>query len=142
MPIVKFQVNNESAIRFYKNFGFDIVETKEQYYKRIDPADAFVLEKKIKKENGVSESQSDISPRNFNRAYKIKYLIEFFVLFCFCEASLSIILKSLFNRFNKIQKSVETISLIVFTDSHFNHSLQKMYSEMSNLQKHLTLSTT
>ena len=27
------QVNNESAIEFYKKFGFNIVETKEQYYK-------------------------------------------------------------------------------------------------------------
>ena len=42
------QINNESAIEFYKNFGFDIVETKEQYYKRIEPADAHVLEKKLK----------------------------------------------------------------------------------------------
>jgi ribosomal protein S18 acetylase RimI-like enzyme len=42
-------VNNESAIRFYQNFGFDIVETKEQYYKRIEPADAHVLEKKLTK---------------------------------------------------------------------------------------------
>jgi len=42
------QVNNDDAINFYKNFGFDIVETKEQYYKRIEPADAYVLEKKLK----------------------------------------------------------------------------------------------
>ena len=27
------QVNNDSAIEFYKKFGFNIVETKEQYYK-------------------------------------------------------------------------------------------------------------
>ncbi|XP_023319495.1 N-alpha-acetyltransferase 50 [Eurytemora carolleeae] len=39
------QVNNDSAIEFYKKFGFSIVETKEQYYKRIEPADAHVLEK-------------------------------------------------------------------------------------------------
>ena len=58
------QVNNESAIEFYKKFGFNIVETKEQYYKvspmmiliivtvlifqRIEPADAHVLEKFLK----------------------------------------------------------------------------------------------
>ncbi len=41
------QINNDSAIEFYKRFGFDIVETKEQYYKRIEPADAHVLEKKV-----------------------------------------------------------------------------------------------
>ena len=45
------QVNNEDAINFYKNFGFDIVETKQQYYKRIEPADAYVLEKKLKPSN-------------------------------------------------------------------------------------------
>eukprot|EP00095_Tigriopus_kingsejongensis_P011568 maker-scaffold1091_size63258-snap-gene-0.12 protein:Tk11568 transcript:maker-scaffold1091_size63258-snap-gene-0.12-mRNA-1 annotation:"N-acetyltransferase " len=42
------QVNNESAIRFYQKFGFDIVETKAQYYKRIEPADAHVLEKRLR----------------------------------------------------------------------------------------------
>ena len=60
------QINNESAIEFYKKFGFNIVETKEQYYKvlidllwtflswnylqRIEPADAHVLEKYLKPE--------------------------------------------------------------------------------------------
>lgn len=39
------QVNNESAIEFYRKFGFQIVETKDQYYKRIEPAGAHVLEK-------------------------------------------------------------------------------------------------
>lgn len=43
------QVNNESAIDFYKKFGFEIVETKEHYYKRIEPADAHVLQKTIRK---------------------------------------------------------------------------------------------
>lgn len=41
------QISNEGAINFYRNFGFDVVETKEAYYKRIDPADAHVLEKKL-----------------------------------------------------------------------------------------------
>jgi len=41
------QINNESAIEFYKKFGFSIVETKQQYYKKIEPADAHVLEKFI-----------------------------------------------------------------------------------------------
>nr|ACO11824.1 Probable acetyltransferase san [Lepeophtheirus salmonis] len=51
------QANNEGAIEFYKNFGFDIVGTKEQYYKRIEPADAHVLEKQLrpsKQVNGVA----------------------------------------------------------------------------------------
>ena len=55
-------MNNESAIEFYKKFGFNIVETKEQYYKRIEPADAHVLEKFLKEDqqtpmqcNGVGE---------------------------------------------------------------------------------------
>lgn len=41
-------MNNEGAIGFYKKFGFEIVETKEHYYKRIEPADAHVLQKTIR----------------------------------------------------------------------------------------------
>lgn len=43
------QVNNDSAIEFYKKFGFEIVETKKQYYKRIEPSDAYVLQKTLAK---------------------------------------------------------------------------------------------
>ncbi|CAF1054161.1 unnamed protein product [Brachionus calyciflorus] len=43
------QINNEVAIEFYKKFGFEIVEKKEQYYKRIEPSDAFVLKKSFGK---------------------------------------------------------------------------------------------
>ncbi|KAI0223000.1 N-alpha-acetyltransferase 50, partial [Lamellibrachia satsuma] len=39
------QINNDSAIKFYEKFGFEIVERKTSYYKRIEPADAFVLQK-------------------------------------------------------------------------------------------------
>lgn len=52
------QVNNEGAIDFYKKFGFEIVETKEHYYKRIEPADAHVLQKTLRKtgqSNGIHE---------------------------------------------------------------------------------------
>ena len=67
-------MNNESAIEFYKKFGFNIVETKEQYYKRIEPADAHVLEKFLKEDqqtdhskisNGVGEVlMQNLSPTN------------------------------------------------------------------------------
>ncbi|CAH1971617.1 unnamed protein product [Acanthoscelides obtectus] len=48
------QVNNEVAINFYKKFGFEIVETKEHYYKRIEPADAYVLQKTLRKSGQVN----------------------------------------------------------------------------------------
>ena len=37
------QISNEDAIKFYEKSGFAIVEKKENYYKRIEPADAYVL---------------------------------------------------------------------------------------------------
>lgn len=53
------QLNNDGAIEFYKKFGFKIVETKEHYYKRIEPADAYVLEKILKQTaNGNGEGRS------------------------------------------------------------------------------------
>jgi len=55
------QVNNEGAINFYRNFGFDIVETKQNYYKRIDPADAYVLEKKLPAGGGSGSSTNGTS---------------------------------------------------------------------------------
>lgn len=42
------QINNESAIDFYQKFGFEIIETKKNYYKRIEPADAHVLQKSLR----------------------------------------------------------------------------------------------
>lgn len=50
------QINNEGAIEFYKKFGFEIVETKEHYYKRIEPADAHVLQKSLKKSNSSTSN--------------------------------------------------------------------------------------
>ncbi|KAH7725193.1 acetyltransferaseGNAT family protein [Aphelenchoides avenae] len=45
------QTNNESAVEFYKNFGFTVVGTAQQYYKRIEPDDAFILEKAVNQRN-------------------------------------------------------------------------------------------
>uniref|UniRef100_U5EWV7 N-terminal methionine N(alpha)-acetyltransferase NatE n=1 Tax=Corethrella appendiculata TaxID=1370023 RepID=U5EWV7_9DIPT len=56
------QVNNEGAIEFYKKFGFEIVETKQQYYKRIEPADAHVLQKTLNtKRNNNNNNNSSSS---------------------------------------------------------------------------------
>ena len=57
-------MNNEDAINFYKNFGFDIVETKQQYYKRIEPADAYVLEKKLKLAGGKTKQVTQVNGVN------------------------------------------------------------------------------
>lgn len=56
------QVNNDCAIEFYQKFGFEIVETREQYYKRIEPAGAHVLEKNLRKSSETSVD-SDISTK-------------------------------------------------------------------------------
>lgn len=38
-------------MEFYKNFGFQVVGTAQQYYKRIEPDDAFILEKAVNQRN-------------------------------------------------------------------------------------------
>uniref|UniRef100_A0A182K670 N-terminal methionine N(alpha)-acetyltransferase NatE n=1 Tax=Anopheles christyi TaxID=43041 RepID=A0A182K670_9DIPT len=48
------KVDNKGAIEFYKRFGFEIVETKQHYYKRIEPADAHVLQKTLTKKAAVA----------------------------------------------------------------------------------------
>lgn len=55
------QVNNDCAIDFYKKFGFEIVETREQYYKRIEPAGAHVLEKNLRKSQGPNVVNPEIT---------------------------------------------------------------------------------
>ena len=51
------QVNNEGAIKFYEKFGFEIVEEKKNYYKRIEPADAYVLQKSFRKTSEQSKGK-------------------------------------------------------------------------------------
>lgn len=52
------QINNESAIKFYQNFGFEIVETKKQYYKKIQPTDAYVLRKTFHDDDEMIEKSN------------------------------------------------------------------------------------
>lgn len=59
VPLVRrhVQISNEGAIDFYKKFGFEIVETKEHYYKRIEPADAHVLQKTLRPRTNQTNNQ-------------------------------------------------------------------------------------
>ena len=41
------QVNNETAIKFYEKFGFEIASSDEKYYTRVQPAAAYILKKKL-----------------------------------------------------------------------------------------------
>uniref|UniRef100_A0A8C6FCX0 N-acetyltransferase domain-containing protein n=1 Tax=Monodon monoceros TaxID=40151 RepID=A0A8C6FCX0_MONMO len=38
--------------KFYKDLGFEIMETEKNYHKRIEPADAHVLQKNLKVPSG------------------------------------------------------------------------------------------
>lgn len=58
------QVNNEDALQFYRKFDFHSVETKEQYYKRIDPPHAHVLQKDLKPPPAEEGSGMDITDPN------------------------------------------------------------------------------
>ena len=41
------QISNETALRFYQNVGFEVVEKLENYYQDIDPPHCFYLRKSI-----------------------------------------------------------------------------------------------
>nr|CAG4643527.1 EOG090X0ED2 [Ilyocryptus agilis] len=53
------QVNNDTALSFYKKFGFQIVSTAVEYYRRLEPCDAYLLERSLKKT--VSNEQATSS---------------------------------------------------------------------------------
>ena len=42
------QVGNDDAIEFYQKFGFVKGDIVKDYYKKIEPADAVLLSKKLK----------------------------------------------------------------------------------------------
>lgn len=56
------QVNNETALSFYKKFGFQVISTAVEYYRRLEPSDAYLLERSLKKtatnEHGSNVQQS------------------------------------------------------------------------------------
>lgn len=41
------QTSNSAAVEFYKKNGFETVETVKDYYKNIEPRDAFLVSKTI-----------------------------------------------------------------------------------------------
>ncbi|KAB0405758.1 hypothetical protein E2I00_001599 [Balaenoptera physalus] len=45
------QISSESAVDFYRKLGLEI-ETKKNYYKRIEPADTHVLQKNLQVPSG------------------------------------------------------------------------------------------
>ncbi len=53
------QVNNDTALSFYKKFGFEIISTATEYYRRLEPCDAYLLERSLKK---TSTNEQTTSP--------------------------------------------------------------------------------
>jgi hypothetical protein len=55
------QINNETALSFYKKFGFQIISTATEYYRRLEPCDAFLLERSLKKTPLTEQATSPTS---------------------------------------------------------------------------------
>uniref|UniRef100_A0A914YHA9 N-terminal methionine N(alpha)-acetyltransferase NatE n=1 Tax=Panagrolaimus superbus TaxID=310955 RepID=A0A914YHA9_9BILA len=51
------QSSNEAAMEFYKKFGFEVVDNVKNYYKRIEPNDAYLLEKAVN--NGTKSAKKE-----------------------------------------------------------------------------------
>ena len=56
------QVNNETALSFYKSFGFQIISTATEYYRRLEPSDAYLLERSLKKTTSNEQQAIATSP--------------------------------------------------------------------------------
>ena len=95
------QVNNEEAIEFYKKFGFEIKERKENYYKRIEPADAYVLQKTFRETN-VNGTENEKKKSEQNEKFSLCLWINFiFLTRVLCDFLLRYVLttrKKLFKR--------------------------------------------
>jgi len=55
------QINNETALSFYKKFGFQIISTATEYYRRLEPCDAFLLGRSLKKTSLTEQVTSPTS---------------------------------------------------------------------------------
>lgn len=64
------QVNNETALSFYKKFGFQIISTATEYYRRLEPCDAYLLERSLKKTASTEQTASSSSPTAAQQASK------------------------------------------------------------------------
>ncbi|EUB62080.1 N-alpha-acetyltransferase 50 [Echinococcus granulosus] len=52
-------IENDAAVRFYEKFDFQITRKIENYYHRLSPQDAYILEKQLDHSVPVSDSDSD-----------------------------------------------------------------------------------
>ncbi|PSC69043.1 N-alpha-acetyltransferase 50 [Micractinium conductrix] len=52
--VLHVQTSNDEAIRFYSRFGFEVAETIQGYYKRLDPPDAVLLRKVLRPGGGAT----------------------------------------------------------------------------------------
>ena len=52
------QASNKAALSFYEKHGFDVKEKLEGYYKELDDADCFVLEKNMDLDTIVDTEES------------------------------------------------------------------------------------
>ena len=68
-PHSHVQVNNEDALAFYRKFDFHSVETKEQYYKRIDPPHAHVLQKDMRASQAAADPPAPPEPNVTDTEY-------------------------------------------------------------------------
>jgi hypothetical protein len=49
-------VNNEAALSFYKKFSFEIISKANEYYRRLQPSDAYLLERTFDRSQQPSSS--------------------------------------------------------------------------------------
>ncbi|KAM7536008.1 hypothetical protein Aperf_G00000095169 [Anoplocephala perfoliata] len=52
-------IENDDAVKFYEKFGFQITSKIENYYHRLSPQDAYILEKQLDHSVPIDDSDSD-----------------------------------------------------------------------------------